>query len=244
MISQPPITLCENFRSCEVTLWHTSARSPYTHFAAAKWLQNLHLEILHFARDSISYQEEPSQSTPPVFSDRAMARTRGAKSSSPSTRLRIPRDTPVQGSTSEPSRPRVVPPPVEDTPSVLRPGVITQEESSSEPTPSLPPAKKSPPPAKKPQPSQTPARESQIPPGMTPEVAIRRLMVTQPPIKGNYDCRARPFHSELCFDIATFRLQPELRDSFHLLQRGEEFCWRHDSFPIGVSADSCPLNGP
>ena len=96
---------------------------------------------------------------------------------------------------------------------------IDLTESSSEPTPSLPPAKKSPPPAKKPQPSQTPARESQIPPGMTPEVAIRRLMVTQPPIKGNYDCRARPFHSELCFDIATFRLQPELRDSFHLLQR-------------------------
>ncbi|KAL6341075.1 hypothetical protein AAG906_032190 [Vitis piasezkii] len=30
---------------------------------------------------------------------------------------------------------------------------------------------------------------------------------------------ARPFHSELCFDTATFRLQPELRDSFHLLQR-------------------------
>ena len=33
------------------------------------------------------------------------------------------------------------------------------------------------------------------------------------------DYRAKPFHSELCFDTATFRLQPELRDSFHLLQR-------------------------
>ena len=44
-------------------------------------------------------------------------------------------------------------------------------------------------------------------------------MVTQPPIEGNLDCRARPFHSELCFDIETFRHQPELRDSFHLLQR-------------------------
>ena len=44
-------------------------------------------------------------------------------------------------------------------------------------------------------------------------------MVTQPPIEGNLDCRARPFHSELCFDKETFRLQPELRDSFHLLQR-------------------------
>ena len=44
-------------------------------------------------------------------------------------------------------------------------------------------------------------------------------MVTQPPIEGNLDCRARPFHSELCFDRATFKPQPELRDSFHLLQR-------------------------
>ena len=44
-------------------------------------------------------------------------------------------------------------------------------------------------------------------------------MVTKPPIEGNLDYRARPFHFELCFDRVTFRLQPELRDSFHLLQR-------------------------
>ena len=44
-------------------------------------------------------------------------------------------------------------------------------------------------------------------------------MVTQPPIKGNLDCRARPFHSELCFDMETFRQQSELKDSFHLLHR-------------------------
>ena len=44
-------------------------------------------------------------------------------------------------------------------------------------------------------------------------------MVTQPPIEGNLDCRARPFHSELCFDRETFRHQLELKDSFHLLQR-------------------------
>ena len=70
-----------------------------------------------------------------------------------------------------------------------------------------------------PQPSQPPAKESQIPSGMTPEVVIRHPMVTQSPIEGNLDCRVRSFHSELCFDTATFRLQPELRDSFHLLQR-------------------------
>ena len=66
---------------------------------------------------------------------------------------------------------------------------------------------------------QLPTTKSQIPSGMTPEVIIRRPMVTQPPIKGNLDFRARPFHFELCFDRDTFRLQLELRDSFHLLQR-------------------------
>ncbi|KAL6324449.1 hypothetical protein AAG906_013053 [Vitis piasezkii] len=194
-----------------------------------------------------------------------MARTRGAKSSSPSSRLRIPKGAPVQDSTSEPPRPRPGPPPVKSAPTssparryntrrsltiagtsssrrppkkkakVSEPIDLTESslEPESEPTPSPPPAekspppakrsprlaKKSPPPAKRPQPSQAPARESQIPSDMTPEEAIRRPMVTQPPIAGNLDCRARPFHSELCFDIATFRIQPELRESFRMLQR-------------------------
>ncbi|KAL6310914.1 hypothetical protein AAG906_028066 [Vitis piasezkii] len=30
-------------------------------------------------------------------------------------------------------------------------------------------------------------------------------MLTQPPIEGNLDCRAWPFHSELCFDITAFQ---------------------------------------
>ena len=55
--------------------------------------------------------------TPPViFADTAMARTRGAKASSPSTRLRILRDVLVKDSTSEPPWPRLVPPPVKDVP--------------------------------------------------------------------------------------------------------------------------------
>ena len=97
---------------------------------------------------------------------------------------------------------------------VSEPSDLTETSSKPElePQPSQPPVKK-------PQPSQPPAKESQIPSGMTSEVVIRCPMVTQPPIKGNLDCKARPFHSELCFDIATFRLQLELRDSFHLLQR-------------------------
>ena len=56
------------------------------------------------------------RASPTVSADTAMARTRGAKSSSPSTRLRIPRDAPIQDSTSEPPRPRLVPPPVKNTP--------------------------------------------------------------------------------------------------------------------------------
>ena len=44
-------------------------------------------------------------------------------------------------------------------------------------------------------------------------------MLTQPPIEGNLDCRGRLFHSELCFDIATFRFQSELAQSFNLLRR-------------------------
>ncbi|KAL6312844.1 hypothetical protein AAG906_022593 [Vitis piasezkii] len=62
-----------------------------------------------------------------------------------------------------------------------------------------------------------PTTESQIPSGMTPEVIIRQPMVTQPPIEGNLDCRARPFHSELCFDRKTF-VFARARDSFHLLR--------------------------
>ena len=167
-----------------------------------------------------------------------MAKTRGAKSSSPSSRLRAPRETSVQGSMPEPPRPLVVPPSVEDAPlsplsrryETRRPPT-TPGASSSRPkkSASRPPKKKArvsepidlsepslePPP--KPQSSQPPATESQIPSGMTPKVLIRRPMVTQPPIEGNLDYRARPFHSKLCFDTATFRLQPELRDSFHLL---------------------------
>ncbi|RVW68900.1 hypothetical protein CK203_062954 [Vitis vinifera] len=206
-----------------------------------------------------------------------MARTRGAKSSSPSSRTRVSSKTPVQGSTSEPPRPPRVPPPVEGAPmsppvrryhtrassqppkkkaKVSEPTLIDlsePEEPATEPQPSPPsrpalgsrpsqpsqPALESPPsrpasgsrpsrpsrpsqpsqPASEPQSSQPPPSDSQIPSGMTPEMIIKRPMLTQPPIEGNLDCRARPFHSELCFDVATFRLQPQLRDSFHLLRR-------------------------
>ncbi|RVW87304.1 hypothetical protein CK203_037169 [Vitis vinifera] len=55
--------------------------------------------------------------------------------------------------------------------------------------------------------------------GITPETVIRRPMIAGPPIEGNLDCRDRSFHSETYFDIEALRQQPELRDSFRLLQR-------------------------
>nr|CAN60512.1 hypothetical protein VITISV_042502 [Vitis vinifera] len=155
-----------------------------------------------------------------------MARTRGAQSSSPSSRKRAAPKTPVQGSTSEPSRPPRIPSPVEDAP--MSPPVRRyQTRASSQPPkkkakvsePALIDLSEPEEPSSEPQPSQPPPTDSQIPSGMAPKVLIRRPMLTQPPIEGNLDYRARPFHSELCFDAATFRLQPELKDSFHLLQR-------------------------
>ncbi|KAL6345679.1 hypothetical protein AAG906_017415 [Vitis piasezkii] len=46
-----------------------------------------------------------------------------------------------------------------------------------------------------------------------------RPMIAGPPIEGNLDCRDRSFHSETWFDVEALRQQPELRDSFRLLQR-------------------------
>ena len=157
---------------------------------------------------------------------------RGAKNSFPSARNIRPRASPVRDSITEPPQPLVMPPskdraspsPSQRRYQTRRPPT-TPGASSSRPKKSIsrPPTKKarvSGPiePLEPPQP-QPPTTESQIPYGMTPNVIIRRPTVTQPPIEGNLDCRARPFHSELCLDKETFKHQPELRNSFHLLQR-------------------------
>ncbi|RVW20841.1 hypothetical protein CK203_111900 [Vitis vinifera] len=119
----------------------------------------------------------------------------------------------------EPPRPLVVPPPVEAH------RWISSEALSDKVKASIRASAVSAPPT-----------ESQIPSGMTPEVLIRHPMLTQPPthrvsdslrhdsevlirhpmltqppLRVIWDCKARPFHSELCFDTTTFRLQPELR---------------------------------
>ncbi|RVW79268.1 Pol polyprotein [Vitis vinifera] len=153
-------------------------------------------------------KEEPNQSnlpsdphlsqatrTPPTtFFETAMAKTRGAKSSSPSTSLRILREILVQGAIPEPPRPLVVPPPVEDAPmsppsrhyEMRNPPTMPEASSSrAKKSGNHPPKKKvrvsaqidlsepSSKPPSEPQPSQPPATESQIPSGMTPEVVIR-----------------------------------------------------------------------
>ncbi|KAL6342222.1 hypothetical protein AAG906_006839 [Vitis piasezkii] len=73
-------------------------------------------------------------------------------------------------------------------------------------------------PSHAPQP-EPPTEDSRIPVDMPPETVIRRPMIAGPPIEGNLDCRDRSFHSETYFDIEALRQQPDLRDSFRLLQR-------------------------
>ncbi|WJZ89473.1 hypothetical protein VitviT2T_008693 [Vitis vinifera] len=180
-----------------------------------------------------------------------MARTRGAKSSSPSSHKKSLRKEPIPDPVSEPPRPRAISPPVKPAPPkpparryLTRSGgrplqkrlrvessePIDLMEQSPEPSPvptpvpspvlsPVPSSVPSPAPQAKPQEPQPPLPKPQIPAEIAPKEVIRRPMLTQPPIEGNLDCRARPFHSELCFDITTFRLQSELAQSFNLLRR-------------------------
>ena len=158
-------------------------------------------------------------SLPAKFRQSDMARTRGAKSSSPSGRKRVPREAPVQGPTSEPPRPEAASPQVKPTPQnpparryLTRSGgrplqkrarvesskpINLTEQSlvpSPEPSPAPSPAPAPMSPAQ-PQEHQPPLSKPQIPSGVAPEVLIRHPMLTQPPIEGNLDCRARQFHS-------------------------------------------------
>nr|CAN62613.1 hypothetical protein VITISV_006462 [Vitis vinifera] len=172
-----------------------------------------------------------------------MAQTRGAKSSSPSSRKRVPRGEPVPDPTSESPRPKAISPPVKPAPQKPQarryltksggrplqkkarvessePIDLTEQSPEPSPVPSpIPSPVPSPAPPVEPEKPQPPLPEPQIPSEISPEAVIRRPMLTQPPIEGNLDCKSRPFHSELCFDTTTFQLRPELAQSFHLLRR-------------------------
>ena len=57
-------------------------------------------------------------------------------------------------------------------------------------------------------------RDSQSQPPPT-----RRPILASSPIEGNSDCRSRAFHVEAYFDHSILRQQPELEDSYRLLER-------------------------
>nr|CAN68700.1 hypothetical protein VITISV_026013 [Vitis vinifera] len=131
-----------------------------------------------------------------------MAKTRGAHVASPSTRNPRTRASLAQDSTYEAPQAPVIPPfeggvpsnPPQHRHETRRPPT-TLGASTSRPKRSVchPPTKKA---------KFLGPRESSTPP------------LLQSPAT-----EARPFHSEICFDMKTFRQQPELRDSFRLLQR-------------------------
>ncbi|RVW21417.1 hypothetical protein CK203_110717 [Vitis vinifera] len=71
------------------------------------------------------------------------------------------------------------------------------------------------------------ARDSQSQPPPT-----RHPILTSSPIEGNSDCRARAFHDEAYFDHHVLRQQPELGDSYRLLERlllVYDYSWRPDT---------------
>ncbi|RVW26583.1 hypothetical protein CK203_113198 [Vitis vinifera] len=204
-------------------VWHTSATSQHRspHFATAKRLRSGKAQISqqnsHSAGLFISFlkphRASLRSSSPTIRSGQISATrngaNRGAKSSSPSSRKKSLRKEPVPDPVSEPPRPRAISPSVKPAQPKLQRGVTLPAfagfisgilssilaSSISVPSPA-PPAK--------PQEPQPPLPEPQIPAEIALEEVIRRPMLTQPPIEGNLDCRARPFHSELCFDIAAF----------------------------------------
>ncbi|XP_010648967.1 lysine-rich arabinogalactan protein 19-like [Vitis vinifera] len=147
-----------------------------------------------------------------------MAKTRGAHVASPSTRNPRPRASPARDSTSEAPQAPSIPPSKGKVPSnppqrryEMRRPPTTPGVSTSRPKRSVhhPPAKKakvsSPGESPAPPQPQPPATESQIPSRVTPEAISRQPMVTQPPIEEILNCKAKPFHSKLCFDMETFR---------------------------------------
>ena len=158
-----------------------------------------------------------------------MAKTRGGLSASPSSPMPRPQQSAIGGASSLPAQDPTIPPSKGGTPSQRR------YPTRRPPTDPVPPAHQSKRPASRPPTKRTkfsslgqssqapqaepPTEESQIPIGIPLETIIRCPMIAGPPMEGNLDCRDRSFHSETYFDIEALRQQPELRDSFRLLQR-------------------------
>ncbi|RVW58413.1 hypothetical protein CK203_114370 [Vitis vinifera] len=67
-----------------------------------------------------------------------------------------------------------------------------------------------------------------------------RRPIASSPIKGNSDCRSRAFHVEAYFDHSILRQQPELRDSYRLLERllpVYDYSWRPGTTSILFTID-------
>ncbi|WKA02815.1 hypothetical protein VitviT2T_020968 [Vitis vinifera] len=137
-----------------------------------------------------------------------MASTAQVSSDSPSQAMEAPRIPPSEGgaptspSFSAPQRRyEMKRPPTTPGATILRPEssvrrpptkrarTLGSDESSKAPQPEPPVATH----------ARAPA-DSELLFDMSLESIIRRPMVTTPPIEGNSNCRARPFHSELYFD--------------------------------------------
>ncbi|RVW20711.1 hypothetical protein CK203_115919 [Vitis vinifera] len=158
-----------------------------------------------------------------------MAKTRRGLSASPSSPTPRPHQAAMGGAASPTVQAPAIPPSEGEVPSQRR---YPTRRSPTDPVPpadqaassvSRPPEKRTkfsgpgePSHAPRPEP---PTEDSRIPMDIPPETVIRRPMIAGPPIEGNLDCRDRSFHSETYFDIEALRQQPELRDSFRLLQR-------------------------
>ncbi|RVW83480.1 Retrovirus-related Pol polyprotein from transposon 17.6 [Vitis vinifera] len=222
------------FRNAKV-IWHTSATSQYSsiHFAAAKLIAKWKSVISHqksipqaLLSSSPSHVVRASghllrSATSAKFRYPKMARTRGAKSSSPSNRKKTLRKEPPPDSAPEPSPSRSIPPPVKPVPPKppLRRYLTSAVSGTLAESPASSIAGTISGTQEKSQESQVPLPEPQIAAEVTLEEVIRRPMLPQPPIEGNLDCRTRAFHSELCFDLAAFRVRSELAQSFQLLRR-------------------------
>ncbi|RVW62091.1 Retrovirus-related Pol polyprotein from transposon 17.6 [Vitis vinifera] len=238
VISHQKVPFRRVFRNCRKWFWHTSATSYSTGTLisqlakrTAKLLRNWRFSAIFadLSSSSVNHAVQASghllrSATSAKVRYSEMARTRGAKSSSPSNRKKSLRKEPSPGSAPEPSPSRPNPPPVKPAPPkpparryLTRSGVSSPVPSPS-PLP-VPSPVSSPAPQEKSQEPQAPQPEPQIQAETALEEVIRRPMLPQPPIEGNLDCRTRAFHSELCFDLAAFRVRLELAQSFQLLRR-------------------------
>ncbi|RVW11838.1 hypothetical protein CK203_085688 [Vitis vinifera] len=156
---KPPFRSCESaakLQSVKIPVFAVKApfRKPSVHSPCPS--PTTHESPIIFLRSPLPAKSRQSD----------MERTRGAKSSSPSSYKRIPRGAPVQGSTSEPPRSKAVSPPAKPAP---QNPPTRRYLTKPSPPPSPVPA---PAPPAQPQELQTPLSKPQIPSEVAPELCF------------------------------------------------------------------------